>query len=177
MARCPCVCENILSFLYQLSCSTCSVPQKSLLRYSLTCSQLAPGDVCISLTHTPRSTNTSTSREERRKGEEEEGGDHRADFALMPPPAEGRTSRGVGGGGGGGGGGEEQIREVGNLGTQRNQDLHVSQVTASSSPLKAIQAGGHAAGHLGQSGGGQHLGNSGGQEGQVSAPGRARSGP
>ena len=156
-----------------------------LLRYSLTCSQLAPGDVCISLTHTPRSTNTSTaiplsSREERRKGEEEEG-DHRADFALMPPPAEGRTSRGVGGGGGGGGG-EEQMREVGNLGTQRNQDLHVSQVTASSSiPLKAIQASGHpghSGGHLGQSGGGQHLGNPGGQEGQaVSAPGRARSGP
>ena len=99
----------------------------------------------------------------------------------MPPPAEGRTSRGVGGGGGGGGVGEEQAKEgvagQASLGTQRNTDLHVSQVTASS-PLKAIQA----PGHLGHSGGqhlgnpgGQHLGSPGGQE--VSAPGRARSGP
>ena len=162
---------------------TQNIEEYFFLRYSLTCSQLAPGDVCISLTHTPRPTTTNTtlltSREERRKGEGEEEGDHRADFALMPPPAEGRTSRGVGGGGGGGG--EDQAREVGagqqgNLGAQRNPDLHVSLATAASSPLKAIQAGGHAPGQLSQAGG-QHLGNSGGQEGQVSAPGRARSGP
>ena len=89
----------------------------------------------------------------------------------MPPPAEGRTSRGVGGGGGGGVG-EEQAKEAVAQGTQRNTDLHGS--SQASSPLKAIQAGGHASGHLGHSGG-QHLDNPGGQE--VSAPGRTRSGP
>ena len=147
---------------------------KFSLRYSLTCSQLAPGDVCISLTHTPRSnTSPMTSREERRKGEEEEE-DHRADFALMPPPAEGRTSRGVGGGGGG----EDQAREAGaqrNLGTQRPLDFNVSQAT--SIPLKAIQAGGHAPGHLSNPGAGGQVVTPGGQDSQVSAPGRTKSGP
>ena len=109
-------------------------------------------------------------------------GDRRADVALMPPPAEGRTSRGVGGGGGGG---EEQGREVvGHQGNQRNLDSHVSQAsaTATSSPLKSIQDGGHAHGvHLGiDQGGHGHVGQVGqhqesGQDSQ--ALGRAQSGP
>ena len=116
-----------------------------------------------------------TSREERRKGEEEED-DHRADFALMPPPAEGRTSRGVGGGGGG----EDQAREAGaqgNLGTQSQRPLDFNVTQATSIPLKAIQAGGHAPGHLSNPGAGGQVVTPGGQDSQVSAPGRTKSGP